>query len=92
MKELLGWAEDEGLREGGSRIGRSKQSECFLAYGRLAALLVWTVTPDDSHARCWKRALSGESSSPLTGATSRLSAGLPSGRPPATPFGRAYFR
>ena len=62
MKDLLGWAEDEGLREGGSRIGRSKQSECFLAYGRLAALLVWTVTPDDSHARCWKRALSAESS------------------------------
>ena len=51
MKGLLGWAEDEGLREGGSRIGRSKQSECFLAYGRLAALLVWTVTPDDSHPR-----------------------------------------
>ena len=68
MKELLGWAEDEGLREGGSRIGRSKQSECFLAYGRLAALLVWTVTPDESHARCWKRALSAESSPfPLDG-------------------------
>jgi len=46
MKDLLGWAEDEGRREGGSRFGRSKQSECFLAYGRLAALLVWTVTPD----------------------------------------------